>query len=158
MKTVDKFVCAIVLSLLAGCSSGPIRVPVSSSEGAVEGVVSEPSTVPSGSSSSAETVDEQPTVGAAVRADHSRSQSAVDKLLSRAAKEQSVGNLVAAESSIERAIRIAPSNPQSYAQLAQLKAQQGQLHSAKQWVRKALALQPSAELRGQLKQLLEQLP
>jgi tetratricopeptide (TPR) repeat protein len=65
---------------------------------------------------------------------------AVVALLDGARQQQNQGEYRAAQSSLERAQRIAPRDPQVYLQLADLRRQQGQYLQAEQLALKGLAL------------------
>ena len=68
------------------------------------------------------------------------SNPAVIALLQGASEQQKQGNYSAAQSSLERAQRIAPRDPQVYLRLADLRRQQGQYLQAEQLALKGLTL------------------
>lgn len=70
----------------------------------------------------------------------SSSNPAVIALLQGAAEQQKQGEFSAAQSSLERAQRIAPRDPHVYMQLADLRRQQGQYLQAEQFALKGLTL------------------
>ena len=68
-------------------------------------------------------------------------------LLDRAQQQIRDGNESAAESTLERAIRIAPRYPESYFRLAQLRYKQGRYEQASALAEKSLSLGADKELR-----------
>ena len=79
---------------------------------------------------------------------------AVNALLAQADGARRAGNLDSAIASAERALRIAPSDPAVYYELAVLRLRQGDRARAEQLARKGLSYQPDAELRQRLEDLL----
>lgn len=134
-----------LLALIAGCSSSPQQVPVST---AGQQPNLKPKTAPAPATKS---------ITPSSTPQYSASNSAVDSLLAKSSQSKGKGRYAEAEAYIERAIAIAPTNPAPYADLAQLKYSLGDLASAKQWVYKALSLQPSWSLRRSLQSLLKKL-
>ncbi len=132
-----------LLVLIAGCSSSPQQVPVST---AGQQPKTKPPPAPATKSITPSSAPQ-----------YSASNSAVDSLLAKSSQSKGKGRYAEAEAYIERAIAIAPTNPAPYADLAQLKYSLGDLASAKQWVYKALSLQPSWSLRRSLQSLLKKL-
>jgi Tfp pilus assembly protein PilF len=142
-KMKVKLLSTMALLIITGCSSTH-TVPVSA---------------PSESSSTQQTAPVKPTsnrdIAPTSESAKNGSQSAVDRLLDKAGQQQQQGHYSSASSSIERAIRIAPSNPQPYAELAKLKQLMGDRNSAKQLANKALSLQPSFSTRRDMRGLLD---
>ena len=138
--------------LIAGCSSSPQQVPVSTA-GQQPKPTTKPAAAPVPESAPATTQSIAPST----RPQYAASNSAVDSLLAKSNNAKDKGRYPEAEAYIERAIAIAPTNPAPYADLAQLKYSLGDLASAKQWVYKALSLQPSWSLRRSLQSLLKKL-
>ncbi len=136
-----------LLVLIAGCSSSPQQVPVSAAG-------QQPKTKPAAAPPPAPATK---SITPSSAPQYSASNSAVDSLLAKSSQSKGKGRYAEAEAYIERAIAIAPTNPAPYADLAQLKYSLGDLASAKQWVYKALSLQPSWSLRRSLQSLLKKL-
>ncbi|WP_237445499.1 tetratricopeptide repeat protein [Sinobacterium norvegicum] len=140
-----KLLSIAALLVMTGCSS-TTTVPVSApSDDSSKQVVPATSTQPASSRNI------EPTTKSA----NNGSQSAVERLLDQAQQQQQQGRYSSASSSIERAIRIAPSNPVPYAQLAKLKQHMGDNNSARQLANKALSLQPPASTRREMRSLLD---
>ncbi len=78
------------------------------------------------------------------------SNRAVTILLAQADSARRDGNLDAAIAAAERAVRIAPSDPAAYCQLAELRLARGDRAQAEQLARKGLSHQPDPELRARL--------
>ena len=79
---------------------------------------------------------------------------AVNTLLAQADGARRSGNLEAAIATAERALRIAPSDPVVYYELAVLRLRQGDRARAEQLARKGISYRPDAELRQRLEDLL----
>ena len=80
---------------------------------------------------------------------------AVNTLLAQAATEHRGGNLDAAIAAAERALRIAPSDPAVYCELATLRLERGDYALAEQLARKGLSYQPDAEMQQRLGAIIE---
>lgn len=80
---------------------------------------------------------------------------AVSILLAQADDARRGGNLDAAIAAAERALRIAPSDPAAYCQLAELRLERGEPAQAEQLARKGLSHGPDALLRARLEAVLQ---
>jgi hypothetical protein len=85
------------------------------------------------------------------------SNTAVNALLAQADGARRAGNLEGAIAAAERALRIAPSDPAVYYELAVLRLRQGDRARAEQLARKGLSYQPDVELRQRLEDLIARL-
>lgn len=83
------------------------------------------------------------------------SNRAVNILLAQADGERRGGNLDAAIAAAERALRIAPSDPAAYCQLAELRLERGESAAAEQLARKGLSYGPEPSLRARLEAIIE---
>lgn len=124
-----KIICALFVSVLAGCATAPPSYDVPVVDGADETI-----TVPE-QQEEAE-IDVPENAPWRVR----RTNSAVIALLETARDQQQQQKYVEAAASLERAIRIAPRDPQLYLQLAKVRLQQGRKSQAQQLCNKAVAL------------------
>jgi len=79
----------------------------------------------------------------------------VNALLDQALQQVKNGEQQAAESSLERAIRIAPRFPESYFRLAELRYQQGKYSQARSLAQKALSLGADGSIRRQALSLVD---
>ena len=79
----------------------------------------------------------------------------VNSLLDQASQQLENGEQQAAESLLERAIRIAPRFPESYFRLAELRYQQGKYIQARSLAQKALSLGADGTIRSQALALVE---
>lgn len=79
--------------------------------------------------------------------------SAVDSLLNQARQQAAVGRYDAAISTAERAVRIAPHDPDGYEQLANFYAARNDCGRAVQFAGKALSLSTNADQRQRLQAL-----
>ena len=79
----------------------------------------------------------------------------VNALLDQALQQVKNGEQQAAESSLERAIRIAPRFPESYFRLAELRYQQGKYNQARSLAQKALSLGADGSIRRQALSLVD---
>lgn len=79
---------------------------------------------------------------------------AVSALITQAQAQKNTGNSVAAMSSLERAIRIAPRHPESYYRLGELHFEQGNLTQARSLAQKAISLGATGKIRKQSLQLI----
>lgn len=93
---------------------------------------------------------QKPIVNSAAKA-----PAAVSSLLDRAEKQMNAGKLSSANSSLERAIRIAPRYPESYYRLALLRYQQGQYNQARSLAQKSISLGAKGGLHKQALKLIE---
>lgn len=84
-----------------------------------------------------------------------KAPAAVSSLLNRAEKQMNEGSLSSANSSLERAIRIAPRYPESYYRLALLRYQQKQYKQARSLAQKSISLGATGSLRKQAVKLIE---
>ncbi|MCB1631301.1 MAG: tetratricopeptide repeat protein [Pseudomonadales bacterium] len=83
------------------------------------------------------------------------SNRAVTILLAQADSARRDGNLDSAIAAAERAVRIAPSDPAAYCQLAELRLARGERAQAEQLARKGLSNGPGPELRARLEAVAE---
>jgi len=79
----------------------------------------------------------------------------VNSLLEQASQLIENGEQQAAESTLDRAIRIAPRFPESYFRLAELRYQQGKYTQARSLAQKALSLGADGTIRSQALSLME---
>ncbi len=79
--------------------------------------------------------------------------SATENLRAQAASALAAGQSANAERLLDRALRIAPGEPDTYYQLAELKLRLGDAGRALQLARKALTLQPGPELQDKLQRI-----
>jgi Tfp pilus assembly protein PilF len=86
-----------------------------------------------------------------------KGSSALNSLLSLAAQQEKDGNLQGATSTLGRAIRISPRNPDIYLQLAELNYRQGKNAQAQSFAEKALSFNPNDAITEQAESLLEKL-
>lgn len=124
-----------LLVLLAACTIGPPprgSVPQPAPVYGPESAPPPPQSVPPGSSPAS---------------------SAVDSLLNQARQQAAAGRYDAAISTAERAVRIAPQNPDGYEQLATLYAAHNDCAHAVQFAGKALSLSTDAGQRQRLQAL-----
>ncbi|WP_067517428.1 tetratricopeptide repeat protein [Endozoicomonas ascidiicola] len=82
---------------------------------------------------------------------------AVGSLLNLAWNARKQGQLDAAESYLNRAVRISPTTPDVYYQLALLRQDQGKPEQSKQLAERALSLQPGPALVRKINQLFQEL-
>ena len=87
-----------------------------------------------------------------------QTNSALDTLIEQAQQERLVGNMTAAEATLERALRIAPTSAQVYFALAQLMVDQSLYPRALQYAERALSMYPPQPLRSEIECLLHSLP
>ncbi len=146
MKKVITTGCGLLLtSLLAGCMGGNANINPIVEDRSVpgNGVVTDPNA----GSDVAVTTPIDPGQGFTVTNTQvaaptpvSNSNPAVVALLQGAQEQQQLGEYSAAQSSLERAQRIAPRDPHVYYRLADLRRQQGQYLQAEQFALKGLTL------------------
>ena len=86
-----------------------------------------------------------------------KGNSALGSLLGIAQQQESKGNLQGAAVILERAIRIAPRNPETYLRLAELNYRQGKYGQAQSFAEKSLSLNANQRLTEQAEQLLEKI-
>jgi len=86
-----------------------------------------------------------------------KGSSALNSLLSLAERQENDGNLRGAKSTLGRAIRISPRNPETYLRLAELNYREGKNAQAQSFAEKALSLNPNNALTDQAELLLEKL-
>lgn len=96
-----------------------------------------------------------PSTASGVPAPTTSDNSAVNTLLARAESEWINGNSDAAVAAAERALRIAPSDPNVYLQLAELRLARAEYALAEQLARKGLSYRPAPALRQRLLHVLE---
>ena len=130
-------VASVLTLLLAGCASEPPRIAAPVSEPA--GALSQPSALPEERVEDSGVVIRayEPPEMVAVVPTHGQ---AVRSLVGQAEKQEAAGNLPAAISSIERALRIEPRNAHLWNKLAHLRFTQGQNGLAEELASKSNSL------------------
>ena len=86
---------------------------------------------------------------------YTQRQDALGTLLDSAWQARNQGNYDEAESYLNRAVRISPTTPDVYYQLALLRQQKGQFEQTIQMAQRALSLQPDANLSRKIHQLIK---
>ena len=141
----------VLLATLGACTTlqGPQRpAPSSTPGGAAAAPPSEaPSTAaPNGAAGSPAAPGSPPPSGGASARPPSETSSATQALLAQSRASRAAGNYAQANATIERALRIAPSNPNLWIELGEIELASGNSAQAATLAHKALTLAPNDSL------------
>ena len=92
-----------------------------------------------------------------LRSPYADRKDAVGSLLNSAWEDTEAGDLANASGTLSRAMRIKPTDPAIYYQLAVVRKRQGEFEQARQLATRALRFGPSEKLQNKLQRLLQSL-